>query len=332
MKKLGSQLTSFLSYHNAVPIAFGLLFLGGVSAFAATAAGVLPLPAVVQPDSLPSEPAEVDVSALLSLNVDTFDFRPTVTNVVETDDSYTVSYSLQTLAPERGAWTPYEKTGDFSMAKEALGETGLQGYVVQKLRDIENGERSYLARAQEAEEKLAASRAAKPANAFAALIGLALNQIPVPKVEKPLPKAQPETPPMQNAESQMTKVSTTASSADTATSTLDATSDATTTTATISATSSPQAVTSTVVASTTPVTSPVMPMALGTTTPASSAATSTTPTPIQSQSTAGGTSNATSQSDATASSAESTATDSPQQTDEQNPAPDTTATSTTPAD
>lgn len=181
MKKLASQFISFLSYHNAVPIIISVLFVGGASAFAATATGVIDVPAVFAPK-------EVDVSTLLSADIDAFDFRPTVTNVVETDTTYTVSYSMQTLAPEKSAWVSYEKTGEFSIAKDALPEDGLQGYVVRKLRDIENGERAYLTRAQEAEKKLAAARAAKPASTFAALVGLALDQIPVPKVEKPIPE------------------------------------------------------------------------------------------------------------------------------------------------
>ncbi len=116
MKKLASQFVSFLSYHNVVPIIISVLFVGGASAFAATATGVLPLPAL---PASPPEAAHVDTSALLSANLDAFDFRPTVTNVVETDTTYTVSYSMQTLAPEGGAWSAYVKAGEFSVAKDA---------------------------------------------------------------------------------------------------------------------------------------------------------------------------------------------------------------------
>lgn len=198
MKKIFSHLTSFLSYHNAVPIAVSVLFVGGASAFAANATGVLPPPSELVRAVLPEAPQEVDVSTLISADLGAFDFRPTVTGVTETDASYTVSYSLQTLAPQDGAWVAFEKTGEFSVAKDTLDDMGLQGYVVQKLRDIENSERSYLARAQEAEKKLADAHTAKPTNAFAALVGLALDQIPVPVVEKPVPEPQAQvTPPAQ---------------------------------------------------------------------------------------------------------------------------------------
>lgn len=222
------NLLSFLSYHNAVPAALVVLALGAGGALAATTTGVLPLPTILSQPEIPQtpEPVEVDVSALLSVNPDAFDFRPTVTAVVETSETYTVSYALRTLAPDGGAWATYEKTGEFSVAKDALGDTGLQGYVVAKLRDLENKERGYLARAQEAEKRLADARAAQPANAFAALIGLALNQIHVPVVEKPVPEPQPQTPPVQESASTQTIQTVTA---DFATSTAVSTSDATST-------------------------------------------------------------------------------------------------------
>src|SRR3989344_1529307 len=112
------KLVSFLSYHNAVPAALVVLALGAGSAFAASATGILPLsvaPAQSAESLPPPEPVEVDASALLFADVDAFDFRPTVTGVVETDTLYTVSYSIDTLAPEGSAWAPYAKTGDFSV-------------------------------------------------------------------------------------------------------------------------------------------------------------------------------------------------------------------------
>lgn len=199
---------SFLSYHNAVPAALVVIALGAGGALAATTTGVIPVPTVFQePEiSIPPELVEIDVSTLLSADLSAFDFRPTVTGVIETGESYTVSYAIFTLAPEDAAWAAYEKTGEFSVAKDALDDTGLRGYVVAKLRDLENQERDYLARAQEAEKKLADTRTARPANAFAALIGLALNQIHVPVVEKPVPQptpmvavSQPQTPPPQES-------------------------------------------------------------------------------------------------------------------------------------
>lgn len=326
MKKLISQLVSFLSYHNAVPIVISVLFVGGASAFAATATGVLPMPALTTPSA--PESVHVDTSALLAANVDTFAFSPTVTDVVETDTEYTVSYSLQTLAPQGDAWAPFRKTGEFSVAKYALPDTGLQGYVVQKLQDIENGERQYLARAQDTEKELAAKQRAQSASAFASLVGLALNQIPVPIVAKPA-----STPPMQNELPQTTETLAAASSVDTAVN-----ADTATTTPLPTATSSavmgaPQAATSTAAMSTTPVAS-----STATTTPDTAesstapATVSTASAPTAPESAVSSTSNASAQSDVTTSSAASTEAGSLQQADQQNSAPDTTAASTTSAD
>jgi hypothetical protein len=197
------KILSFLSFHNAVPLAAVVLTMGAGITFAASQ-GVLPLPAMLTQSvetgaaQAAPEPKEVDVSTLLATDTDAFDFRPTVTGVVETDSLYTVSYTIETLAPEGSAWASYTKTGEFSVAKNGLGDGGLNAYVVGKLRDIENGERLYLARAQTAEKALVDARTAKPANAFAALVGLALDQIFVPVVEKPAPKPQPQTPPVQS--------------------------------------------------------------------------------------------------------------------------------------
>lgn len=189
---------SFLSYHNAVPAALVVLTLGAGGVFAAST-GMLPLPDMTLSEAVPAQPAfepvEVDVSALLSVDADTFDFRPTVTSVTETDSVYVVSYSVATLAPENGAWGPYEKTGEFSVGADALGEGGLNAYVVAKLRDIEARERTYLASAQAAERELESARNTRPTNAFAGLVGLALDQIFVPVVEKPAPVLVPQPVP-----------------------------------------------------------------------------------------------------------------------------------------
>jgi hypothetical protein len=189
------NILSFLSYHNAIPLAAVVLTMGAGITFAASQ-GVLPL--AVPTASLTDTLAEgVDAATLRALDLDAFDFHPTVTGVVETDSLYTVSYSIETLAPEGNEWTSVSKTGEFSVAKDALGDGGLNSYAVGKLHDIENGERSYLARAQAAEKALAQTHEARPASAFTALVGLALDQIPVPVVEKPVPEPQPEVPSVQ---------------------------------------------------------------------------------------------------------------------------------------
>ncbi len=193
------KLFSFLSFHNAVPLAAVVLTMGAGITFAASQ-GALPLSPVASLSGVGvSAPESVDASALLAADLDAFDFRTTVTGVVETDMLYTISYSMETLAPEGNEWTASSKTGEFSVAKDTLGDSGLNAYVVGKLHDIENGERSYLSRAQTAEKALAEARQARPASAFSALVGLALDQIFVPVVAKPAPEPQPQTPPVQEA-------------------------------------------------------------------------------------------------------------------------------------
>lgn len=195
-------LISFLSYHNAVPAALVALALGAGGALAATSSPLVLSPQPAQPSvsaeqSAPAaqtaQPQSVDARALIGADLDAFDFNPTVTAVDESTSGYAVSYRLSTLAPVDGAWIAAEKTGEFSVAKDALEEGGLNAYVARKLRDIQNGERSYLSRAQAAERSLAQKSAAEPARTFSALVGLALDQIPVPIIQKP---AAPTPPPV----------------------------------------------------------------------------------------------------------------------------------------
>ena len=192
------KIISFLSYNNAIPLVAIVLTMGAGFTFAASQ-GILPLPSLV-PSAAASPHESVDASVLLVADLDAFNFHPTVTAVGETDTLYTVSYSIQTLAPEGNAWKPYAKVGNFSVGKSALGDGGLNAYVVGKLRDIENGERLYLSRAQAVEKALAVTPA-HSTNLFSALVGLALDQIPVPIVEKPAApdlSSSPQTPPVQS--------------------------------------------------------------------------------------------------------------------------------------
>ncbi len=183
----------FLAYNNATVVALGLVLIGG-SAFAATTAftpeNIPPVPSVFSAIASASEP--MDASILLSADLAAFDFGTKITGVSETDAQYVVNYSLQTLAPEDGAWRGSERDGSFSVGKDALGDGGLAGYAREKLLDIENGERAYLARAKEAEQKIADERSSRPANAFAGLVGLSLDQIPEPVVVKPMPEPVPD--------------------------------------------------------------------------------------------------------------------------------------------
>lgn len=133
----------------------------------------------------------VDVSKLVAANLDIFNFHPTVTGIVETDTTYTVFYSIETLTPEGIEWTVSSKTGEFSVAKDALGDGGLTAYIVGKLHDIENRERSYLSRVQIVEKMLAEERQVRHTRVLTSIVGLELDEIPVPVIEKP---AAPEPP------------------------------------------------------------------------------------------------------------------------------------------
>lgn len=177
---------NFLQYHNFMPLVLLFLTMGAGSAWAMTA------------EWGGGEAAALDAALLLETDIDRFDFSATVTNIAETETQYLVSYSLRTLSPEGSRWAEADKTGEFSIAKSSLDETGLEGAVVAKLRDIESAERTYLTRVQATERALAEERAARPSNLFSSLIGKQADQIDVPEPERPyfdLPEeAEEESP------------------------------------------------------------------------------------------------------------------------------------------
>ncbi len=173
-----SKVATFLKYNNLLPIALGIVFLGGGAALAAPQIG-----------EMIGVPATVEAETLLNANIQDFNFSPTVTIVEETDEAYLVSYELTTLSLVGESWEMVIKSGQFTVAKASLDETGLQGKVVAKLRDIENAERIFLTRAQVAERNSVAN--SHPANLFSALIGRTPDDIYVPERER-LPGELPE--------------------------------------------------------------------------------------------------------------------------------------------
>lgn len=161
-----------------MPIALGVVFLGGGAALAAPQIG-----------EMIGSPAEIKNEVLLNVDVENFNFAPTVTAVEEGDDAFLVFYEITTLSPLSEGWEVVLKTGQFTVSKSSLDDTGLQGKVVAKLRDLENAEKTFLARAQVAERDSVAT--SRPANIFSSLIGRTPDDIYVPKRER-LPGELPE--------------------------------------------------------------------------------------------------------------------------------------------
>lgn len=181
-----NKVATFFKYNNLLPIALGVVFLGGGAALAAPQIG-----------EMIGSPVTVEAGTLLSADIEDFNFSPTVTAIEETEDTYLVSYEITTLSPVGESWEMVVKTGQFTVAKSSLDDTGLQGKVVAKLRDIENAERIFLTRAQEAERSSVA--ATRPANIFSALIGRTPDDIYVPERER-LPGELPEHIPEPSSE------------------------------------------------------------------------------------------------------------------------------------
>jgi len=138
---------NFIKYNNTIPIVLGILVLSTSGALAAS-------PAVR--DSVFSSTQSVtsiDNSYLLSVNLDSFPFSITVTNVKEDTDSYYVSYTLHTIDLVNSVWQPTDKPLVLEVDKDALKGDTLGIYVSEQLAQVKDNEKARFTIAQDAERK-----------------------------------------------------------------------------------------------------------------------------------------------------------------------------------
>lgn len=189
-----ARLLHYIQYHNATTGLFIVaLFFGVGTAFAASDPELRQAAA----DALVSEKQTVtqtDNSVLLSLNVDTFDPRLKINDVVEDEENYYASYTFTTLTLEDGVWQETRKTDTLTVNKQVLAERDLGLYLADELGEITRGERAYLAEVQADERKKGATRK-KVAVDYTGLIGRFLDSEELefdgykPVVKEPEPHA-----------------------------------------------------------------------------------------------------------------------------------------------
>jgi len=160
------RLLHFLSYHNAVPIALGIIFLGGASVFAAT-----------NPDAiLSAEETIISVDNTYIANKDLSSFTPTVriSEVTEDDDFYYISYQFTTIDLVDYVWKDIVKEELLKVSKDALGpyrDLGL--YATEQLRQKVEREIAYLKEVQSIEKRQISNKTV--ATAYGGLVGALLN-------------------------------------------------------------------------------------------------------------------------------------------------------------
>lgn len=139
------QLSHFLQYHNAVPLAIAILVLGTGSAFAATN------PAAIYA----SQQTAVSVDNSYIANKDLTTWTPTaaITSVTEDSDNYYVQYRLTTIDIVDAVWRDVTKDQVMTVAKSFLGPyRDLGVYVTSQLEENIAHENTRLAATQSIEK------------------------------------------------------------------------------------------------------------------------------------------------------------------------------------
>ena len=152
------KLLHLVQYHNATTwLLIVGLFFGIGTAFAATDPELRQAAA----DTLVSENhtlTKTDNSALLALDMDTFDPELRIHEVVEDDEYYYASYAFTSLALLDGVWQEIEKSDTLTVNKQALAGRDLGLYLADELGELTRQERTYLEEVQALERKKGATR------------------------------------------------------------------------------------------------------------------------------------------------------------------------------
>ncbi len=137
-----TPLLHFFQYHNAVPVALGILILGGTGVFAAT-----------NPEAIYSQQHEVltvDNTYLVGKDLSSYSPRAVITAVTEDENDYFVEYEFHTIDVDEYVWKDVIKKVTMQVSKTDLGEYRDLGlYVTQQLRQVIEREASRLSKTQE---------------------------------------------------------------------------------------------------------------------------------------------------------------------------------------
>ncbi|MBI2618232.1 DUF5011 domain-containing protein [Candidatus Kaiserbacteria bacterium] len=189
------KLIHFITYHNAVPIIFGVIFLGAGAAFAASPDArdaVLSSQTIVR---------SVDNSFIVSANIDTFDPELRVVSVEEDNTSYYVTYTYNTIAVKDYVWKNDTVKEVLTVSKVALGRRDLGRYVAEQLGQVVDAKLSYFREAQTVERNKGVTQKIATTE-YSGLVGKLLSPkeeifegyVPVISEEKP-PVAAGVSPP-----------------------------------------------------------------------------------------------------------------------------------------
>lgn len=157
----------FFQYHNAVPIALGVLFIGAGGAFAAT-----------NPEAIYSKTEEtvaIDNTYIAQKDLSAFSPKVEIVGVTEDSDNYYVAYKLSTIDLKDAVWQDIVKEETMNVSKPDLGPyRDLGVYVTGQLRQIVGRESQRLAETQEIEKKSVSQKVV--ATIYGGLVGKFLDE------------------------------------------------------------------------------------------------------------------------------------------------------------
>ena len=156
------SLSNFIQYHNAVPIALGVVFLGAGATFAATN------PEVIY--SAQQTVVSIDNTYIANKNISNYSPQIQIVGVTEDAKNYYVAYRFTTIDIQNSIWQDIVKSGMMTVSKADLGEyRDLGVYVTQQLKQIVDKEIERLVSTQEIERRNVTQKTV--ATAYGGLIG-----------------------------------------------------------------------------------------------------------------------------------------------------------------
>lgn len=156
----------FLQYHNAVPLALGVLFLGATASFAAANPDVL--------YSTAQTVLSVDNTYIAEKDLSTYTPKISISSVTEDDDAYYVAYTFTTIDVDDAVWKDLEKHNTLTVEKSVLAEHEDLGlYVTEQFKQLVSHEIERLKEVQTIERRNVSQKMV--AVAYSGLVGAFLD-------------------------------------------------------------------------------------------------------------------------------------------------------------
>lgn len=162
------KIIKFIKYHNAFTIGLVLVLVFGGTVLASE---------TVRDNVIGERVVEkqgIDNNALLSANLDNFDFAMQITDVSEDEEKYYIDYVYKTLAVWDGFWQVVDERGSLKIFKQTIRGKDLGLYVQEELSEILDNQLTYLREVQ-AKGQEQGTTFVQETTRYTALVGLFLD-------------------------------------------------------------------------------------------------------------------------------------------------------------